>query len=87
MTVTTSSRTVDPAIQALDRGERAFNVTWCDEHESVFHYVWLRFNCACEMCGDLDSGIGTVMMADIPPNVSPRDAHVDSSGRLYVVWD
>ena len=36
---------------------------------------------------DLDSGIGTVMMADIPEDVSPRDARIDDEGKLYVVWD
>ena len=53
----------------------------------VFHYVWLRFNCACETCGDLDSGIGTVVMADIPEDVSPRKARIDDAGKLFVVWD
>ncbi len=76
-----------PAIRRLDPGDRAFSVGWNDGHESVFHYVWLRFNCACATCGDLDSGIGTVMMADIPGNVAPRDARVDDAGRLHVVWD
>ena len=74
-------------IRHLDTGDRAFTVKWADGHESVFHFVWLRFNCACEICGDLDSGIGTVMMADIPADVAPREARVDGSGRLYVVWD
>ena len=87
MTVTKLSSKFDSAIRALDTGDRAFNVRWCDEHKSVFHYVWLRFNCACNICGDLDSGIGTVMMADIPADVTPREARVEDSGRLYVVWD
>ena len=76
-----------PAIARLHIGERAFEVQWSDDHESVFHFVWLRFNCACETCGDLDSGIGTVMMADIPGDVSPREARIDERGRLCVVWD
>ena len=77
----------NPAIQSLDTAERGFEIKWADGHESVFHYVWLRFNCACQACGDLDSGIGTVMMADIPEDVSPRDARIDDGGKLYVVWD
>ena len=76
-----------PAIARLHIGERAFEVQWSDGHESVFHFVWLRFNCSCETCGDLDSGIGTVMMADIPGDVSPREARIDERGRLCVVWD
>ena len=87
MTVPTWSEKLAPSIHQLDSGDRAFQVKWADGHESVFHHVWLRFNCACELCGDLDSGIGTVMMADIPADVAPRDARVDDSGRLYVVWD
>ena len=87
MTVPVLSDNLAPSIQQLDTGDRAFQVKWADGHESVFHHVWLRFNCACELCGDLDSGIGTVMMADIPADVAPRDARVDDSGRLYVIWD
>ena len=77
----------NPAIQGLGTDERGFEIKWADGHESVFHYVWLRFNCACQACGDLDSGIGTVMMADIPEDVSPCDARIDDEGKLYVVWD
>ena len=87
MAVTESGNGNAPAIARLHIGERAFDVQWSDGHESVFHFVWLRFNCACETCGDLDSGIGTVMMADIPEDVSPREAGVDDGGRLCVVWD
>ena len=87
MAVTAFRSGVDSAIRRLNTGERAFKVEWNDGHESVFHFVWLRFNCACETCGDLDSGIGTVMMADIPKDVSPREARVDDSGGLCVVWN
>ena len=87
MVINPLSDTLDPAIRHLDTGERAFTVQWVDGHESLFHFVWLRFNCACEICGDLDSGIGTVMMCDIPDDVAPREAHLDDSGRLCVVWD
>ncbi len=87
MAVTAFRSEAHPAIRRLDTGERAFNVEWSDGHESVFHFVWLRFNCACETCGDLDSGIGTVMMADIPKDVSPREARVDDRGGLCVVWN
>ena len=77
----------DSAIRRLEGGDRAFRVDWTDGHESVFHYVWLRFNCACGICGDLDSGIGTVMMADIPENVAPRSARIDERGAMHVVWN
>ena len=86
MAVVALHRERRPEIRRLDTGDRAFQVGWADGHESVFHYVWLRFNCACETCGDLDSGIGTVMMADIPEDVGPREAHIDEEGRLHVVW-
>ena len=77
----------DPTIQHLDTGDDAFTVKWTDAHVSVFHFVWLRFNCACASCGDLDSGIGNVMMTDVPEDVSPREACIDDKGRIYVVWN
>ena len=86
MAANTLDSEVAPQIQHLDTDDRAFAVKWTDGHESVFHYVWLRFNCACELCGDLDSGIGRVAMADIPADVSPREVCVDDAGRLNVVW-
>ena len=87
MVATTSIQNVDCAIRGFESAERAFHVDWRDGHQSVFHYVWLRFNCACDICGDLDSGIGTVMMADIPGDVAPRHTRVDDAGNLNVVWD
>lgn len=87
MAVTATGRAQTPAMESLDVGDDAFAVRWSDAHESVFHYVWLRFNCACSSCGDLDSGIGDVMMADIPEEVAPRQARIDDQGRIHVVWN
>ena len=87
MAATSPSSGCDPAIEHLDTGDDAFTVKWTDAHVSVFHHVWLRFNCACDSCGDPDSGIGNVMMADIPEEVAPRKACIDDKGRIHAVWN
>ena len=87
MTINTAAAKTSVTLKSLSSEDRAFKVEWSDGHVSEFHYVWLRYNCACDLCGDLDSGIGTVMMADIPNDVGPKEAHIDRSGDLCVIWD
>ena len=36
--------------------------------------------------GDLDSGIGTLLITDIPEDIAASEARLDTSGRLVVVW-
>ena len=76
-----STRIVDLSI-----GEEALAVLWGDGHESAFHFPWLRYNCACEICGDPDSGIGTLLITDYPEAIRPEEAALDADGRLVLVW-
>ena len=36
--------------------ERRATITWHDGHQSVFHTIWLRDNCSCDLCGDHSGG-------------------------------
>ena len=74
-------------IRHLEVNERHLLVDWADGHQSVFHHVWLRFNCACRQCGDLDSGVGTLLITDIPQDISTRKASLDEAGRVHIEWD
>lgn len=73
-------------IKRVETGERSVRVDWGDAHQSVFHHVWLRFNCVCEQCGDLDSGIGTLLITDVPKDITPAKVWLDELGRLLVEW-
>ena len=72
------------SIRQIEARERYLLLDWEDTHQSVFHWVWLRFNCACEQCGDLDSGIGTLLITDIPEAIKAREVRIDELGRLHV---
>lgn len=74
-------------IQRVQANDRHLMIDWGDAHQSVFHYVWLRFNCACEQCGDLDSGVGTLLITEIPEDISAGKVRLDDLGRLQVEWD
>ena len=41
-------------------------IVWSDESESIFQFIWLRDNCACEKCGSHTSGSRFQSFLDIP---------------------
>ncbi|MEM9333180.1 MAG: TauD/TfdA family dioxygenase [Pseudomonadota bacterium] len=43
-------------ISQLSSDNQTLKIDWLDGHQSVFHNVWLRDNCACEQCGDHSGG-------------------------------
>ncbi len=61
-------------------------VIWGDGHQSRFHAIWLRFNCACEACGSTASGIRHLRLTDIPPDIAAASAALDAQGRLAISW-
>ncbi len=52
-----------------------------------FHYVWLRDNCWCPDCRVAQTGERRLYTADIPPDITPREAVLDDAGTLQVTWD
>lgn len=75
------------SITRVETAARSVLVDWVDGHQSVFHHVWLRFNCGCDQCGDLDSGIGTLMITDVPEDITAREVRLDESGHLLIEWE
>lgn len=73
-------------IEGVARGERAVTVRWGDGHVSSFHYLWLRYACSCERCGDAYSGVGDIRLTYYPPDLVAEEAYVTDTGRLAVRW-
>lgn len=73
-------------ISAVTMADGRVGVAWGDGHESRFHGVWLRYNCACGDCGQTTSGIRTLRLTDVPPGIAADQAEVDGEGRLALVW-
>lgn len=65
---------------------RALEVRWDDGRSSTFHYVWLRDNCRCRVCGDKTGGHRYLELNEIAMNVAPQTAGVDERGALVVTW-
>lgn len=61
-------------------------VVWDDETQSHFHAVWLRDNCGCRECRDIQSGERLLYTADIPDGLSATQSHVSDTGQLSVTW-
>ena len=73
-------------IRSMKQGERAVTVDWEDGHRSTFHYLWLRYNCACSICGNPETGVGSLMLTDIAPDITPQSISQDNEGGLEVRW-
>ena len=60
-------------------------IVWSDESESIFQFIWLRDNCACEKCGSHTSGSRFQSFLDIPEDIVP-DKIVDEGSQLKIIW-
>ena len=77
---------VDHPIRSVVAEDRAFRVVWDDGRVSLFHYVWLRDNCACETCIDPRTREQVFETDLIPDGISPDQFAVCEDGALNVVW-
>ncbi|MBM3601803.1 MAG: DUF971 domain-containing protein [Alphaproteobacteria bacterium] len=83
----TSSLEAGHRIVRIEREARKLRVIWGDGHQSVFHYVWLRDNCACAQCGEAGSSqLRIDGLLKMSLDVAPLSAEVDRNGRLTVSW-
>ncbi len=64
----------------------AVHVTWSDGRESRFHHIWLRDNCACDLCVDNGSHERVYSILDIPEGIQPQAVSISETGGLCVVW-
>jgi alpha-ketoglutarate-dependent taurine dioxygenase len=70
---------------AVEQVGNAIRLMWADGHVSVFHYMWLRDNCACPACGDHTSGSRFQQLLAIPDDISPLICELGSSV-LRICW-
>lgn len=73
-------------ITGLAEEERALNVVWDDGHESRFHYMWLRDNCACSACRHPDTLERRFEIVDAPEDLCPTHVEMTDAGALRLVW-
>ncbi|MBC6421177.1 MAG: TauD/TfdA family dioxygenase [Hormoscilla sp. SP12CHS1] len=61
-------------------------VYWGDGHRSTFHYIWLRDNCYCTLCGNPRHGEKRFRIVDVPLDIEPLLVHVDSDNTVKISW-
>ncbi len=79
----------DQSAPELDRVERladALRVTWKDGAAATFHFVWLRDNCLCEICGDPVIGKKDFRIVMMPVDIAPSAVEMASPTGLRVEW-
>ncbi len=86
VTMTKQNGTIVSTVQQLAQADRQLTITWADGHQSVFHTIWLRDNCACEACGDHSGGHRFLELGNIPTDISPQSIKLNDQGALEIVW-
>ncbi len=71
--------------QSLDLFDRHLAVPVGDE-VLRFHYVWLRDNCWCSECKVAQTKERKLFTPDIPAEIAPMSASLDSDGTLHIYW-
>ena len=75
-----------PEFDRVERLEDALRVTWKDGETATFHFVWLRDNCLCEICGDPVIGKKDFRIVMMPVDIAPSAVEMDSPTGLRVEW-
>ncbi|MDJ0616833.1 MAG: TauD/TfdA family dioxygenase [Calothrix sp. MO_192.B10] len=74
-------------ISKVQQDQRKLFVYWVDGHRSTFHYIWLRDNCYCSVCGDPKHGEKRFRIVDIPLDIEPLSVSWDSGNTLEILWE
>ncbi|NEP88537.1 MAG: DUF971 domain-containing protein [Okeania sp. SIO2C2] len=74
-------------ISKVQQDQRKLFVYWDDGHRSTFHYIWLRDNCYCSVCGDPRHGEKRFRIIDVPLDIKPLSVSCDSGNTLEIVWE
>ncbi|MGD1702360.1 TauD/TfdA family dioxygenase [Dapis sp. BLCC M229] len=69
----------------VQQDQRKLFVYWADGHRSTFHYLWLRDNCYCSVCGNPEHGEKRFRIIDVPLDIEPLSVHWESD-TLEITW-
>lgn len=75
-----------PDLISAVAGANTFELRWADGFTSVFHAVWLRDNCRCNLCGAHETGARQSRVADLPDDLAAASVKAEA-GRLNVIWN
>lgn len=73
-------------ISDIQQDRRNLFLDWNDGHRSTFHYLWLRDNCYCPVCGDPKHGEKRFRIVDVPLDIEPLLVSWDSGNELEIIW-
>lgn len=73
-------------ISKVQQHKEKLLVDWTDGHQSIFHYIWLRDNCYCSLCGDPRHGEKRFRIVDVPLDIEPLSVSWDSGKALEILW-
>ena len=73
-------------ISKVQQEKNKIFLDWSDGNRSTFHYIWLRDNCYCSICGDPEHGEKRFQITDIPIDIEPLSVRWDNSNKLEIIW-
>ena len=73
-------------IRKVQQDRRKLFLDWVDGHRSTFHYIWLRDNCDCPVCGDPTHGEKRFRIVDVPVDIEPLSVRWHSGNALEILW-
>ncbi|XP_013379806.1 gamma-butyrobetaine dioxygenase isoform X1 [Lingula anatina] len=71
----------------LNDENKCVRVTWGDGKEDEYPYVWLRDNCQCPECFVSSSASRAFLMANLDPDVKPKNVQADDDYTVTVTWE
>ncbi len=71
-------------LSELTTTARTVDLTWSDGHHSTFHHMWLRDNCPQLRHASTNHRVAET--SEIPGDVHPETAAVDTDGNLVITW-
>ena len=73
------------SIERAELSNGGLAITWADGHESRFHAIWLRHQCACASCGTPMNAVRGIRLHHIPEDISIETLNVSRAG-IGLTW-
>lgn len=74
-----------PAIMSVEKKKTFLAIGWSNGEQSIFHYIWLRDNCFCDLCGDCYSSLRRYVPSGAGIDIEPDDVSFTADA-LSIVW-